>query len=409
MEQPAHSPYCIALQPICDRDLRHVADKLLYRSHSQADAASFEDPFLATVRSYSTAIYEVGLEKLVGERKLLFTATPDWIERTGAFESSAEQLFAELPLEFFESPAALDAVERLRSIGYSIAVQHGVLERYPETPTSLIDLIKIDSRRPDSLELAARYRGQQPRLMATFVEDRATLERVRAADFDWFMGFVFFPPLQVKESHHQRRSNRAVELQLLAKLSSREIQFDELDALLAQHPHFCLLLLRQVNSAAFSRGHRRIQSLHEAVVILGVERIKTMAAFLLLSRNDPVDALQVRMLLNRAAMAVRIAQRVRSIDPQTAFTLGLFSRLAAFEGIPMPKLLQDMPFSASMQQALLTREGEMGKLLDLLDAHEAADVSGLSSSVIAQLNEDFVHAVAWTEQWLIGDSAESPV
>lgn len=33
MQPTEHSPYCIALQPICDRALHHVADKLLYRSH----------------------------------------------------------------------------------------------------------------------------------------------------------------------------------------------------------------------------------------------------------------------------------------------------------------------------------------------------------------------------------------
>lgn len=404
MQHAEPSLYCIALQPICDRELRHVADKLLYRSHCSADSALIEDPFLATVRSYSTAILEVGIEKLVGDRKLLFTATPDWIEKSGFFKLPAEQLCAELAMECFEAPDALDTIQRLREVGYSIAVEQAVLERYPEIPDRLIDLVKIDTRRPDGFEIAAGYRNRYPQLMATFIEDRDTLERARAADFDWLMGFVFFPPIHVRESQRERRSNRAVELQLLAKLSSSEITFEELEALLAQHPHFCVLLLRQVNSAAFSHGHRRIQSLHEAVVILGLERIKTVVSLLLLSRNDPVDALQVRLLLNRAALAACIARRVRSIDPQTAFTLGLFSRLAAFEGIPMPKLLQDMPFSAPMQQALLNRDGEMGKLLDLLDAHESGDVSGLSSAVIAQLNEDFVHAIAWTEQWLIGAS-----
>ncbi|MBK1619558.1 hypothetical protein CKO42_14145 [Lamprobacter modestohalophilus] len=409
-EHSDHSPYCIALQPICDRKLHHVADKLLYRSHCGADVASFDDPFLATVRSYSTAVYEVGIENLVGDRMLLFTAPLEWIENTGFFELPAEQLFAELTLDFFESPTALDAIQRLRSIGYLIAVPQTVFERYPEIPISLVDLVKIDSRRPDCLDLAAHLKGLGPRLLATFVEDQATLDRVHAGGaFDWFMGFVFLPPMHVKESGRKRRSNRAVELRLLAELSSNEMQVEQLEVLVAQHPHFCVLLFAQVNSAAFSRGNRRIDSLHEAVVRLGLERIKTIASFLLLSRNDPVEAVQVRMLLNRAAMAARIARRVRSIDPNTAFTLGLFSRLDAFEGLPMPTLLQGMPFSVPMQDALLKREGEMGKLLDVLDAHESGDLSSLSPAVVAKLNEDFVHAVAWTEQWLVRDQPQTSV
>ncbi|MFP4603623.1 MAG: EAL and HDOD domain-containing protein [Halochromatium sp.] len=409
MQATAHSPYCIALQPICDRALHHVADKLLYRSCCDADVASIDDPFLATVRSYSAAIYEVGIENLVGERKLLFTAPPEWIEQTGFFELPAKQLFAELTADFFASLAALDAIQRLRSIGYSIAVSQGVFEHHPEIPIDLVDLIKIDCRRPNCLQLAERYAGRGPRLMATFVEDRASLDRVRAGGFDWFMGFVFLPPRRVKESGRKRQSNRAVELRLLAELSAPDLPFEQLEALLAQHPHFCVLLFAQVNSAAFARGQRRIESLHEAVVRLGLERIKTMASLLLLSRNDPVETVQVRMLLTRAAMAARIARRVRSIDPQSAFTLGLFSRLDAFEGLPMPQLLQGMPFSFPMQRALLQREGEMGKLLDVLDAHESGEVSHLSASVVAKLNEDFVHAVAWTKRWLVGEPPQSSV
>ncbi len=394
------NPYYIALQPVCDNELKHVADKLLYRSSSSAHSAVIDDPLLATVRACASAVYEVGISKLVGERLLLFAAPLQWIEQPDIFDLPSEQLVAELPLALFDQPDPAAAVHRLRQRGYQIAVDATALQRCPELTADAVDVIKFDVRQAEGWHNCQHFKTQHNRLMATFIEDRPHLDQARSAGFDWYQGFVFLPPVQVRETGRKRSSNRAVELQLLAELSSQDLDIDRLESLLAQHPHFCVLLLQRANSAAFRRSIY-INTLREALVLLGSNRVKSMATALLLADNDPVRAMHIRPLLNRAAMAMHIAERVRSIDPHKAFTLGLFSRLDAFEEIRMDQLLQEVPFAIEIKQALLKHEGEMGKLLDLLDTYEAGDVNHLNTSVVTLLNEDFLRAAAWTERWLI--------
>lgn len=402
MTEASNDPaYCIALQPVCDRGLKHVADKLLYRANAEAGAAVIADPLRATMRSFYSAVYELGMKQLVGERLLLFTAPLEWVEKMALFQLPSEQLIAELPLSSTSRPFDLDILNRLREKGYGIAVDADAFDLVDELAPDAVDLIKIDVRRADAEQLKARFAGRGARLMATFVEDQQALDDARACGFDWYQGFVFSPPFQVRHSKRKRFSNRGVELQILAELASTEMDVDRLESALAQHPDFCMLLLKQVNAAAFARGERRVESLRESIIILGQERIKTLAAILLLSQNDEVKEIQIRTLLTRAAMARRVAERVRSLDPALAFTLGLFSRLDALEQMPLEDLIDGLPFSSSVRDALLAREGEMGRLLDLLDAYEFGEIEQLSPSVLVKLNDDFVHAAAWAEKWMV--------
>jgi EAL and modified HD-GYP domain-containing signal transduction protein len=394
------NPYCIALQPICDNELKHVADKLLYRSSSAAYSVTIDNPLLATVRSCASAIYEVGISNLVGERMLLFTAPLQWIEQPDILDLPSKQLIAELPLALFDRPDPAAAAHRLRQRGYHIAVDATALQRCPELTADAVDIIKIDVRQADAWRDHQRFKTEHNRLMATFVEDRTHLDQARSAGFDWYQGFVFSPPIHIRETGRKRSGNRAVELQLLAELASQDMDIDRLESLLAQHPHCCILLLQQANSAAFRRN-ARINTLREALVLLGSQRVKSIVSTLLLADNDPVREVQIRPLLNRAALAMHIAERIRSLDSRVAFTLGLFSRLDAIEELPMDKLLEELPFSLEIKNALLHRDGEMGKLLSLLDAYEAGHVEHLSSSVITMLNDDFLRAAAWTEQWIV--------
>jgi len=73
-QKPNTSPYCIALQPICDADMVHVADELLYRATSGASSAVIEDGLTATARACNAAFYEAGVESLCGRRQLFFNA-----------------------------------------------------------------------------------------------------------------------------------------------------------------------------------------------------------------------------------------------------------------------------------------------------------------------------------------------
>jgi EAL and modified HD-GYP domain-containing signal transduction protein len=132
---------------------------------------------------------------------------------------------------------------------------------------------------------------------------------------------------------------------------------------------------------------------------IGSERLRTLISTFMLSSNEPIRALQARQLLVRAGMASNLAERIASVSSRIAFSIGLFSRLDAFEGQPMEELVRDLPLSEEIRRALIHRDGELGKLLRVLDDFEAGQVDKFGGKALSMLNEDYLRACAWADQW----------
>ncbi|MGM0615451.1 MAG: EAL and HDOD domain-containing protein [Pseudomonadota bacterium] len=400
MKKTAESGYSVAIQPICDRQFHHVADELLYRAYPGADSARIDDPLLATARACATAFYEVGLQALVGERCLFFNATAEWVANPDIMPLPTQRLVAEIPRHLLSEQDMLARFATLRAQGYRICVDDALLLSDGDAVLQAADFLKVDIRNEGANDWPARYRRDGLQLIATFVESRDQLEQARLAGFDMFQGYVFSPPNHVQPFNRRRSSNPAAEMQLLAELALTEPDYARLESLLAQHPHLCNLVFRQLNSAAHANLVRPISSLREAIQLLGTQRLTSMAAALSLSRNDPVQGLQLRQVVIRAGVCRQIARRLKDIDESTAFTLGLLSLIGQVEGESMQSLIGSIPLTDDVKQALLTREGSLGKLLLLVERFERGELERLSTRIIALLNEDYLAAVAWAEALL---------
>lgn len=402
-----HEGYGIALQPVCDIALRHVADKLLYRESASANSANVEDAMQATSRSCAAALFEIGLEELVGDRCLLCTIPEQWVMEPDLVLYPPEQTVLEIPSAIFADEAGWIAVRRLQERGFRIALERQAWEHAGPGRLGPVAIVKTDFRHSQMPPMVGGNDDHRPIHMATFIETSEQLEQAQHAGFDWLQGFVFSLPIIVQRATHRRSGNRAVELQLLAMLARHDLDFHDLEPLIAQHPSLVTRLLRQVNSAAFGRLRAPIETLSEAMVRLGTQHIHVLISTFMIAGNDPIRAFQARELLIRAAMASNLAERVASVSSTVAFSVGLFSQLHLFEGQDMEDLIQDLPFSADIKGALLMREGELGKLIQILDAFQAGSLNGLAKQTTAMLNEDYLKAVTWADRWLRIDDPEA--
>ncbi|MEE4297000.1 MAG: HDOD domain-containing protein [Wenzhouxiangella sp.] len=397
----------IALQPICDGALRHVGDKLLYRESSTAQAANVNDALLATARACSSVLFDIGLPQLVGDRFLLCTIPDEWLHDPEAILYPPEQTILEFADDALKTPEAAKAVARLQSLGFRIAMDAGAYAACRQQLAAPPDVIKTDFRKSQTRSAGdvPASSGSGPVEMATFIETAEQLEQARSAGFDWLQGFVFSLPVVIPKTTHKRSGNRAVELQLLAELAHEDFSLRQLEPLLAQHPSLATLLLRQANSAALGPRGRTIETLSEAMMRIGAQRMRTLVSTFMLSSNDPIRSIQARGLLVRAAMASNVAERIASISAPVAFSVGFFSRLDVFEGQPMEDLVRGLPLSTPVTRALTHGEGELGKLLRILDEFESGRTSGLGEPAISMLNEDYLRATAWADSWLRSDDS----
>jgi EAL and modified HD-GYP domain-containing signal transduction protein len=378
--------------------MQHRADEMLYRAAPDSLHAQIDCGLTATVRACSTAFYEIGLRALVGDRLLFFNAPREWLLEPDLLPPSSDQLVIEVLESVTVDDQLLRRLEHLREQGYRLALDDFVLTEQTRPLLELADIIKVDMLQPQDPASLDIYKQHGVQLLAEKVEDMATFERCRAAGFDLFQGYFYARPKIQGLSCRRRESNQAAQIQLLNHLYRDNPDFRQLESLLVQDPELCVTLLRQVNSAAYHRPHP-VSSIRRAITTLGLQRLKRLILTLLLARNGPASLLMLPQLLTRAAMCERLALHFGTAPPDEAFTVGTFSLIHTLLGRPRDALLDSLALDARIKHAIRTGEGELGRLLRLVQAHESARLDQASEELIDLLNDSYLHARSWaTEQ-----------
>jgi len=394
------SEYCIALQPICNQKMQHVADELLYRASHLSKSSHFSDPMQATARALTSAIHEIGLDKLIAHRTLFFNASREWLSRPELLPEHQDQLVIEVQSDMRVDTQLIQDLKALKELGYALALDHFELTPATRPLLELADIIKIDliTTLPESLDLSV-YNEYKVKLLAERVEDLPTFYRCKELGFHFFQGFFFAKPEAVRETSEKlRASNQTAQLRILAELQKEEPDYDHLEELLVQDPHLCVLLLRYTNSA-MSRGREEISSISQALKRLGLDRMRTIVTTLMLASNGPCSRLMMLLTLTRASMCQSLAKGM-GLDPRSAFMLGMLSKVDVLMGEKLSVLLQQLPLDKSLTAALLQRQGEYGKLLRLVEAFERGKLGEKSPKLTQRLNDLYLVSRSWSSEML---------
>jgi len=123
----------------------------------------------------------------------------------------------------------------------------------------------------------------------------------------------------------------AVAQRVLALVSNEDVAIRDLGDLVKMDPSFSAELLRFANSALFGARHE-VKSVSQAIVLLGLDRIKTMATLVAVNRlvrsSMRVAALRKVWLHSLAtALIAEEAARVTSVAADAAYTAGLLHNL----------------------------------------------------------------------------------
>lgn len=180
---------------------------------------------------------------------------------------------------------------------------------------------------------------------------------------------------------------------------------------LKQDPLLAFRILRYLNSPALGLSHR-IDSLSQALVILGRQRLTRWLAVLLFSVHEPNfgDWLMVEGALTRGKLMEELGKRIMRDQPtDPLFLTGIFSSLDRLLHRPLAEILDDMPLGEDVRAALLERSGPYAPLLAVAEAGEDYDLTRLEETARlagldpASVNRALLAATAWasevTEHW----------
>ena len=306
---------------------------------------------------------DIGLERLAGRHPAWVHISPEFLLQIGTPPVRPDRVVLVLPAHPV-SDEVVTALRRLQFSGYTLA-----LEGVEQSLLHVCGIVKLPLAQTTPERLAP-LKARNLRLVATDVATPHDRIRAQELGFTAFQGdFVATPDLT-----RQRRvgTGGLASLKALAAVTAADVSFEELEASISSDVGLSLKLLRYVNSAFFSLP-RTVESVHEALTLLGTATVRRWATIVALvsAAEDAPDAL-VELALQRA----RMCEVLGGSEPDAHdahFTVGLFSVADALLGLPMDEVLETLPFSEEIRAALLRREGPKGELLNTVVAYERGD------------------------------------
>ncbi|MEM6550812.1 MAG: EAL domain-containing protein [Planctomycetota bacterium] len=392
----------VGRQGIFDRRMKVWAYELLDRDNGGPDA----DGDAATARVLHHSMHVIGLGQLTNNRPAFVNFT-----RRGLIEKAyslidPDKIVVELLEDIEPDPEVIAACRAVKEEGYMLALDDLTHTAGLEQLLPLADIIKIDwplTTRSQRWELCRDLRRPGLRLLAEKVETPQEYAEAQSLGCELFQGFFFQKPQTVQG--REIPTSALAWIRFIERVNQPEVDFDQLEEVVKSDTAVATKLLRRLNNPVVGCSHR-ISSIKQALVLMGEVKLRRWGAVVAASSLaiDKPTELMVSALV-RAQVCETLGPlasiKNRSMD---LFTLGLVSLIDAMTGTELQTVLKDLRLPEDVNHALISREGILGKLLDLAIAfehgkHEEAlilmEALGLKPETVRAA---FFEAVQWADR-----------
>ena len=370
----------IGRQPILDLHHELIGYELLFRTPECAESSRAScGRTAATAGVVCSAFAELGIGSALGAHQA-FINTDEVFILDDALELLPPQTVV-LELDFTAQPseALLARCRTLRDRGYTLALsRYTGLDNRASALLPLVGIVKIDVLAAgDGLAALAGPLMRLPlKLLAEKVETREQMEHCKALGFHLFQGYYFAKPTIV--SGRQLSASQLGIIRLI-NLVARDAELPELEESFKREPGLTVNLLRLVNAVGVGFG-RRIESLRQAVTVIGRRQLLRWLQLLLMASPEHATAPERNPLLQLAALRGRLMEILathqqpdqRRLGDQ-AFLCGIMSLMPAALGLPIEEILSQIAVTPDLQLALTEQSGTLGALLTLIERLDAED------------------------------------
>ena len=283
------------------------------------------------------------------------------------------------------------------------------------------DYIKIDisdkmseeNRR--SLEnIVEMAHGFQKEFIATGVNSRQIYDYAKELKVDYVEGNYISDAMITKTSKLEYMQGNLY--QLIVEVTKEEPDVELLEQIISRDVALTYAILKMANSAYFAVRHQTA-SIRQAIVRVGISQIKQWVYLLSFKEGENASEEMLRTSFLRANFASALVKKIRKfpITSSDAYLLGMFSTLEYMIDATLEDILTEIPIADEVKQALISQEGEAGKLYKLILCYERAEWNeikplaeelGLQINVLAQLYIECVEDVREIWDTIVG--AEGP-
>ena len=397
---PARPEVFVARQPIYDASMAVIAYELLYRASPANRSPHVADPGRAALDVVAGAALEIGLDRLAGGLPVHINFPQELLLRVPELPLQAGRVVIEVLEDVPASTQILEGIRTLRARGHRIALDDYSPQHTDSRLLEVADIVKLEVTHPpvDELARVAReLRASGLELIAENVDSRELFERCGALGFTGFQGDFLHQP----ETFSARRVpvSRLGALRLAASLQNEDYSLDEVERLLSQDMSLSYRVLRCINSSYYNLP-RKIDSIRQAIVILGLDTLRQLCCLLCLQGFDDRPPSLIVQAMTRARMCEQLGKLAGVRDAGPFFITGLFSLLNALLGLPTRKVVEELPLTPAVAQALVAGEGPLGAALQCTRAYERGvwDRAVYADLAPQLIRAAYLDALFWADQ-----------
>lgn len=396
----------IGRQPIFDRELHTYGYELLFRSEQSMGAASVIDGNIATSQVMVNAFLEIGIEHIVGNAYAFFNLTNEFITGEIPIPFKPGHIVLEVLEDISMSEQILASVKKLSAHGFTIALDDFVFGSQQEELIPYVDIIKIEypAHTKSELEIGLRRLTHKKKYGARILAEKIETEQdyllCRELGFDLFQGYFLSKPHLLTSTTISENNLDA--LQIMKKLQDPNMVLKDLEELIAHDVSLTYKILHYINSAHYS-FQNKIESITQAVTLLGLNTIKQWVTVLLFTsnKNKPHELIQTALV--RSRMCALMATALKKTDQNKYVIVGLFSMIDLLMDCSMELILSKLPLAEDVNAALISRSGEIGEILSLVIAYEQENTSYLAGFLsknksigLPLIQKSFLESIAWS-------------
>ncbi|MGD0098110.1 MAG: HDOD domain-containing protein [Terracidiphilus sp.] len=393
----------VVRQPILDLRGRVHAFRLLFREQQETDESGIPSRSTIDAAAFHKLNKPSELKRLTGNLVAVVRCSMEALNEELAQVLPPSLTVLEIAASGEASPEVKSTCERLKAMGFRLALDEASGQPGFESLVELADYIKLDFGQRQTEEervLLQQLRGKPIVLMAANVETQKDYLKAREEGFTLFEGYWFCQP--VMKRNRRPPANQLLRIEILRALQKNPLDLVKVSGLVKRDGPLTYQLLRLANSPLW--GLRQpVESIHAALLAVGDDafrRIATLAIATEFNGDQPPELLCMAMVRARFC---EMAGLRRGLDSFGQYLLGLLSLLPAMQGQPMSELAPALAVTPEVREALMGTRNRERILLGWLESYERGDWAECDAAAQAdrldqeELVKFYIEAVAWAE------------
>ncbi len=363
--------FYIARQPIFTANKKLHAYELLYRGYKDYSLAEVSGN-KATTSILSSVFLTEGFSVISDSKPCFINFTEDLLIKKIPYTFPKSQVVVEILEDVRPTKAVVEAIRSLKADGYVIALDDFVFKKKLEPLIASADIIKVDVRLTplDSILKTLRYLSRfKVKLLAEKVESIDEFEKANKLGFDYFQGYFFSKPEKILLK--ELASVKMTLLSLMAEVARKSTTLDRLHFIISKDLAISYKLLRFLNSAYFYRVEK-VKSVKHAIAYLGEKELRRFLLLVIVAElavDKPSEL--VRLSLVRAKFCELLARHsILAEYDLEIFMVGMFSFMDTMLETEMSVIMDKLPVSEAVRDALVHGTGMFSPFLDATIAYE---------------------------------------